>query len=178
MERNVPPRAATFVLLDPEGYTLNFTTVRALSKFRTAPRKVELMILVDTGSVFRTGRAEIQGQSGPTRLSWALPFNWRELLEAYESGDLDVDQARTEIAERYRASVRGLGYKHVLARPITRGLRDGAAVYHLVFATDNDAGERIMRMAFDRVYVNEGRRRRADGGPRPGEPIQGRLDLS
>lgn len=32
---------------------------------------------------------------------------------------------------------------------------DGSTVYHLLFATDNETGEKIMAAAFERVYTNQ-----------------------
>lgn len=51
----------------------------------------------------------------------------------------------------YAAGFKRLGYATVLDRQIKKST--GQPMYFLIFATDNDAGERIMDSVFDRVRL-------------------------
>lgn len=156
MSQYVPARAATFVLLDPEGYDLDFSTVEDVARWRPEHR-VELLILVDTGSAPRIHAQRDNPRfatRGAGRIDFALPFDWRGIVERGSVEELPPEQVRDNIAERYCDAVRRLGYRHVLARPITRSSPNDPAVYHLIFATDNDAGRKIMEYVFRTMYAN------------------------
>ncbi len=47
--------------------------------------------------------------------------------------------------------MKGLGYRTVLDRQIKKA--NGQPMYFLIFATDNDAGEKIMDWAFNHVRL-------------------------
>jgi hypothetical protein len=51
----------------------------------------------------------------------------------------------------YAAGLTELGSATVLDRQITKA--NGSPIYFLIFATDNEAGERIMDWVFDRVRL-------------------------
>lgn len=51
----------------------------------------------------------------------------------------------------YADGLKSLGYETVLDRQITKA--NGSPMYFLIFATDNDAGERIMDWVFNRVRL-------------------------
>lgn len=158
MQRYVPEGAATLVFLDPEGYQLDFATIRQVSEFRPGPRKPELLVLVDTADVPRTASAQRRRDDdfGPWRHQFALPINLNELMERYLAGDLSADELRESVADGFCEKLRsGLGYEHAFARRITRGSRDGAAVYHLAFASDHDRGAEIMEYVFENMHSND-----------------------
>lgn len=64
---------------------------------------------------------------------------------------MTADQARGEYVRLYASGLRKLGYRTVLDRQITKG--DLSPMYFLIFATDHEAGERIMNHCFDRVRI-------------------------
>ncbi len=61
-------------------------------------------------------------------------------------------QARQAYVDQYERGLTDLGYTYVLQRRITRP--GGRLVYHLLFATDSDVGERIMAHVFQTMYPN------------------------
>jgi hypothetical protein len=59
--------------------------------------------------------------------------------------------ARSEYVRTYAEGFKRLGYATVLDRQIKKS--NGQPMYFLIFATDNDAGEKIMNWVFDRVRL-------------------------
>lgn len=173
LEREIPLTVRSnpmLILLDPAGFELQWSTVEACSRFRTHRRwKAELLILVATGSVHRApgGKRDVESVPESRAVERAFPprSNWADVVLRREQRQIDPSEARRLLAAEYEAGLRGLGYKHVLTREINRPGWDindaGMGVYHLAFATDNDAGKRIMQDAFERVRVNQPRRLRA-----------------
>lgn len=171
VEREIPATlrsSPVLFLLDPAGFELAWETVAACSRFRVHPKgwKAELLILVPTGSVGRApgGRVDIEEVPESKRVDAAFPprANWADVVQRRRRGEISASESRRLLAEEYESGLKALGYKHVLTREISRPGWDvdeeGMGVYHLAFATDNDAGKKIMESAFARVRVNKPRR--------------------
>ena len=80
---------------------------------------------------------------------------WKLIYERHSANKITAEQARSEYVRLYAEGLTNLGYRTVLDRQIKKS--NGSAMYFLIFATDNDAGEKIMDWVFDRVRmrVNE-----------------------
>jgi three-Cys-motif partner protein len=157
MADEIPPAAPTLVLLDPEGLELEWSTVQALAGFREGDRKVELLILVPTGSIGRVAEVAHDSQTeGANRIDFMFPYPspWQDVWERRRAGQITPEESRDEFAEIYRQGLISLGYTHTEVRPITRRDSDSASVYHLVFASDHPAGRDIMVHTFGRMYAN------------------------
>jgi three-Cys-motif partner protein len=159
MEREIEHRSApTLVFLDPEGFAVNWGTVDRLSKFREGGRRVELLLLAMTSGIQRVAAAQ-DPTTKATVLDWALPpgGDWLTVSDQYLGGEITGGQARDRWAKAYESGLRELGYTYVLSRAVSwRGSSSDPAAYHLVFASDHQAGERIMRYAFDNMFSNAG----------------------
>jgi three-Cys-motif partner protein len=144
----VPKRAPAFAFLDPEGSELEWETVEAIADHkRGASRKVEQLILFPTDMGFvRLGThhpdyvTHIFGDEG-----------WRDIEERRSAGEIDADTARGEYVRLYAEGLKGLGYATVLDRQITKPNKQ--PMYFLLFATDHEAGEKIMNHCFDQVRM-------------------------
>lgn len=149
----VPNRAPAFAFLDPEGSELEWETVEAIAdhKRNHSPNKIEQLILFPTDMGFV--RLAPDHPELVTRIYGH--DRWREIFERRIAGKITADEARGEYVRLYAEGLRGLGYATVLDRQITKANR--APMYFLIFATDHDAGERIMDSVFDqvRLRVNE-----------------------
>jgi three-Cys-motif partner protein len=175
MESTIEKRGApTLVFLDPEGFEVDWATIKAISQFRTGPRKAEQLILAMTSAIPRVAAAR-DPLRGAGHLEWALPPGpqWQEIVDRLRDGELKPGEARSAWAELYTRQLKEeLGYRHAMARAITaRGDPTDASIYHLVFASDHDAGYQIMSHAFERMWVN--RSALSSGG----QSSQLRLDL-
>ena len=158
MNREIPRGAPTFILFDPEGAELNWTTVREAALFRTGKLKAELLILLATSFLDRMlpneGDAELHNVMA---LNQVFPPSrrWSETWERKRRGEISAEQGRIEHADSYCVWLReSLGYRFVAARPVTRP-GSTASVYHLIFASDHPAGEDIMTHVFETMYPNE-----------------------
>ena len=170
MEREIPKAAPVVVFLDPEGLELEWHTVVKMSEFRRGNRKVELLILVPTGSIGRSAEVEEDYEThGATKTDFMFPnhSSWRRAWAARKGDELTPEGFREALAEDYKQGLSDLGYRHVETRAITHGGRDDASVYHLVFATDHEAGQRIMEHVFSKMYSTK-RGVRRDQGTLPG----------
>jgi three-Cys-motif partner protein len=146
-------------VLDPEGADLHWDTVRGVADFRREERtKVEQLILFPTDTGFMrllplqhdpdpivAGR--ITAMYGNTR--------WDDIYRRRQREELTPDEARTEYVRLYGAGLRELGYETVLDREVRRRGRHGHLLYILMFATDHEAGERIMDHCFEKVFAEE-----------------------
>ncbi len=76
---------------------------------------------------------------------------WKDIYGRRESGQISAEEARGEYVRMYAEGFKRLGYRTVLDRQIKKS--NGQPMYFLIFATDNDAGEKIMDWVFDRVRL-------------------------
>ena len=137
----------TFAFLDPFGIELRWDTIRALADHkRQRTYKVELFMLFATPAIMRVAglTPEHAVSDAEERLSALFGCDdWEPIVDARRRGLIGGDQAREAFVNLMRwRLVHELGYgrTHVLEFKNTRG----APIYHMVFATDHDAGDRIM----------------------------------
>lgn len=145
----IPRRAPAFAFLDPEGSELEWPTVEAIAEHKRghSPNKIEQLILFPTDMGFVRLAPDhpelvtrIYGHDG-----------WKDIYARRESGQIGAEDARGEYVRMYAEGFKRLGYATVLDRQIKKA--NGQPMYFLIFATDNDAGERIMDWVFDRVRL-------------------------
>lgn len=147
--------APTFAFLDPDGLELAWDTLRALAAHKhgyrgaasTKPEyKVELWILFSSQGLIRTLALDAMklrpgDEARATRL-----FGTRQWLAIYErrrAGELDPADARAEYVNLMRWLLQTeLGY--VWTHSLELKNEQGGTVYHMIFATDNAAGNSIM----------------------------------
>lgn len=156
MDEHIPRNVPHFVLLDPEGAELEWQTIRAVARHRLGPRKAEILILFPTEGMNRMLPVESEiALHNEMRLNQLFPpdAKWREVWQRRLDGVISPADARREYVLRYGAGLTQIGYKTVLHRTIER--TSGSLVYHLVFATDDDAGERIMADVFGAMHSNQ-----------------------
>jgi three-Cys-motif partner protein len=155
LEREVPNNRPLLVLLDPEGVELHWATVRDVAAYRRGMRKAELLILFSTEGLNRMLPVENE-IAVPNEMALNIFFppeaGWRRTWERRRADELSPAAARQFYVDGYVEGLRALGYASVTTRAVTRA--NGALVYHLVFATDHEAGERIMRHVFETMYPN------------------------
>lgn len=145
----VPRRAPAFAFLDPEGSELAWPTVQAIADHKRghSPNKIEQLILFPTDMGFV--RLAPKHPDLVTRIYGH--DDWRDIYARRESKQISAETARGEYVRMYAEGFKRLGYATVLDRQIKKST--GHPMYFLIFATDNDAGERIMDSVFDRVRL-------------------------
>ena len=139
--------APTFAFVDPNGMEAEWRTLVALSDFRRQKKtKVELFILfaapsfirvlpVEGGEVRSVDEAKIDALFGCE--------DWRKIYEARLAGAIEPREARDQYLNLMRWRIENeLGYKWT--HPIAVHNVNGGPVYVMIFATDHEAGTRIM----------------------------------
>jgi three-Cys-motif partner protein len=145
----VPRRAPAFAFLDPEGSELEWPTVEAIAEHKRghSSYKIEQLILFPTDMGFVRLAPDhpelvtrIYGHDG-----------WKDIYARRESHQISAEMARSQYVRLYAEGFKRLGYATVLDRQVKKS--NGQPMYFLIFATDNEAGERIMDWVFDRVRM-------------------------
>jgi three-Cys-motif partner protein len=160
--RSIEPQAATFAFLDPEGTELHWSTITRLANHKRghSSYKVELLVLFPLQMCvlrllnFKTGVVpKVHEQKLERMLGAESP--WRDIWRMRLMGEITTpEQTRAAFLDSYCHQVKKLGYKHVLAREVVSD--DGRPLYYLVFASDHDAGKRIMRHEFAASMMEPG----------------------
>lgn len=156
-------KAPTFAFLDPEGTELHWKTVEALARHKVghSRTKIELLILFPLQMCvlrlldFKTGVVP-EGHVRKLEAMLGAESPWREIWRRRLLGEITTpEETRAAFLDAYCHQLKGLDYKHVLAREVSGD--SGRALYYLVFASDHDAGKAIMRHEFATTSIEEGR---------------------
>ena len=167
--------APTFCFVDPDGLNVDWSTLRALAQFKNsaARTKAETLILLPHTSIPRlAGWDNAMGVDDALSAKVTSFFgseSWRAIDERRQSNDLTASEARNLYLSLFRYKLEcELGYQKTLA--IEMGNEQGIPVYVLVFASDHEAGVRIMSSVLEqarkqaaslRAEVGDLRRRQA-----------------
>jgi three-Cys-motif partner protein len=155
----LPPQAATFAFVDPDGLNVHWSTVKAIADHKRAyvegrggGSKAEQWILFSHQALGR-----ILGEDEDTAVSreWLASVTrlfgaygpWRDVWDLRREGRIVPGIARRAYIHLYMERLEGLGYKFVFARPFEASRGE---IYVMVFASDHVAGNDIMRFAVQR----------------------------
>jgi three-Cys-motif partner protein len=157
--------APTFAFLDPDGMELAWDTLVALADHKRGYRsanstkpeyKVEQWMLFSTSGIVRTLALDEAKVSDADKARANRLFGseeWRPIYERRLAGDMSAAEAREEYVNLMRWRLeRSLGYR--FAHPFELKNTKGNTLYHMIFATDSDAGTRIMAA----IYANAAKR--------------------
>ena len=151
--------APTFAFLDPDGMELAWETIEALAAHKIGYRppgstkpefKIELWMLFPSMGLIRTlARDETKmrpvDEERATRLFGTEA--WRPIYDARVREEIDGRTAREEYVNlmRYRLE-HDLGYRWTHSLELKN--EHGNPMYHMIFATDNEAGTEIMEYLY------------------------------
>jgi three-Cys-motif partner protein len=151
--------APTIAFIDPyTSATLLWDTLRRLSDFKRDKKyKVELWFLF-----FGSNIPRVLGQrqsSNAVQVSRTFGCDgWMPIAQARDEGRIDPARARREYTNLMRWRI-----EHELAYKRTHTLEikntSGAYLYDLIFATDNAAGDKIMRDVYSKALARNERMR-------------------
>ena len=189
-----PQLGPVFALLDPDSMELEWSTIETIAKWtgQAAPgdhsrqgRLVELLALFPTGGFRRSmpitaGTTEV---SESTKAEVDRLFGnreWRSIYDAQRSGAIGGEDSWLWYVHLYRRGLLNLGYKYTSAIEVRN--TSGVIQYHLVFATANNTGRKVMKDVQGRArkilpaMVEDEKRARRAGGPRLFEEEDADLD--
>lgn len=146
--------APTFAFLDPDGMELAWGTLELLAAHKVGYKrlgsgpeyKVELWLLFPTQGLIRMLALDdaklLPGhEDGATRLFGT--DRWRSIYDRRRTDELTPPEAKEEYVNLMRwRLVHDLGYAKT--HPFELKNSTGGTVYHMIFATDNAAGDKIM----------------------------------
>jgi three-Cys-motif partner protein len=156
--KQLPRDGATFAFHDPEGVDLYWQTVVGLARHKgdRHPYKVEQFILFP----YNFGIARMLNPDNPSFFARMTPTlnavfgneDWK--ADILQNGRrLRGDALRERITSRYMDQLRGLGYAYVQERLIATP--NGHPLYYLIFASDHNVGDKIMRSAFGQDHGSQ-----------------------
>lgn len=153
----LPPGKPTFAFLDPYApKNLPWRTIRKLAKHSKPPkRKIELFILFpyDMGLArLLTSDSSIFDDRDYCQIfDSCMPpdSHWRDIYQTYLRGEIDRHELRRRFVRAYEDGLKSLGYDHVPESYLIRtNITTGQRKYFLVFASDHEAGQKIMTYCF------------------------------
>lgn len=140
--------APTFAFLDPDGMELKWPTLEALADHKRGHSrfKVELWMLFSSSGILRNLPQDpdrLQSHA-VTRVNELFGTEeWQDIYIAYLAEAIDGAWAREEYVNLMRWRLQHvLGYRRTHQLEVRTAT--GVPLYHMVFATDNAAGDKIM----------------------------------
>lgn len=184
-ELNALRWAPTFAFIDPDGMEFAWETLQRLADHKRGYRsvsstkreyKVELWLLFPTSGIIRTlaldsRKMRPQDEERATRLYGTDA--WRAIYDGRVEGKISPATAKDEYVNllRWRLAT-DLGYART--HPLELKNTGGATLYHMIFATDNEAGDKIMSDLYRKTAGQMPQMRREARDRRRG---QGTFDL-
>lgn len=154
--------APTFAFIDPDGMEVSWETLRQLAEHKRGYRpagspkreyKIELWILFTAPGLMRTlaydeSKVRPEDYERVTRLFGTDA--WRAIHQLKLRGEITPSQAREEYLNLLRWRLEhDLDYDST--HPIELVNTRGNPLYHMVFATDNEAGKKIMSSLYTKA---------------------------
>ena len=127
------------IFLDPEGPEINWDTLVCLSRIN----KVDVLILYAYDMALVRLAADYKDKLNKFYGS----EDWNEI---YSNKLLRPEEKANKLLKFYTDNLKKIGFKYVVAKPIRVRLREGKRLYHLVLATKNPIGEKIMNDIFNK----------------------------
>lgn len=138
--------APTFAFVDPDGLEVDWRTLEMLAAHKHGSKhKTELWMLFSSTAPMR-----VLGLRKPMTVDAAAQITrlfgttaWRPIHELRRADELSAEEARDEFVSlmRWRLET-DLGYART--HPLLLKSERGVPLYHMIFATDHEAGDRIM----------------------------------
>jgi len=147
----------TFAFIDQFDAEVHWATLERIAHFRRGKTKAEMWILLATGMYPRglnVHGASMNEHYGASVTAMLGSEEWVPIAEARRTGLLSGAQARQQWVNLMRWRLeKHLGYKK--SYPFTMKNTDGHDLFDMIFVTDHDAGDRIMRSLYDKAAAQQ-----------------------
>lgn len=169
--------APTFAFVDQFDSEIRWRTLQQISRFRRGATKAEMWILFGT-SFYQRGlnvkKPMMDARYGEEMTAMFGTEDWVPIIQARRQGALTPGGAREELLNLMRWRLQDeLGYR--FSYSLTMINTNGHDLYDMIFVSDHQAGEKIMRHLYGKAKGEQGEllrqaqrrrneRRRADAG--------------
>lgn len=145
-----------FAFIDPNATEANWELLRALADFKAGrPYKVELFYLFSPQMfqrLLRIDASQVREEDRDTITRVFGTSDWERIYDAKISEEIAASDATLEYLNLMRWRLENvLGYRWT--HPIEMKNEAGSPIYYMIFATDHEAGDRIMRNLFAAAAV-------------------------
>lgn len=147
--------APTFAFLDQQAAEIHWSTIDKLARFRQNRNewKTELWILMSPTMIAREARRSEQFRQRVSNLYGG--DSWLRVLHALDARKIKAEEYRQEMVNLMRYQLENtLGYRYTHRIPMTMSTNK-MTIFDMVFATDHDAGDRIMRHLYNMAAQRE-----------------------
>ncbi|RAU98827.1 hypothetical protein DQP58_04825 [Mycobacterium colombiense] len=151
--------APTFAFVDQQAAEVHWSTIEKLARFRTNKQgwKAEIWILVSPTMINKG----VRGRGGipyePYREQVDRLYGggeWRQILRALDQRKLTPSEYRQQMVNLMRWKLEHeLGY--AITHRIPMQMPNKTEIYDMVFATDHEAGDRIMQHLYNEAALRE-----------------------
>lgn len=135
----IPPKEATFCLLDQRTFECWWATVEALAAYRPPPYKIELFYFLAT-SWFGRSVASLQAREKLMR--------WWGRDDAEHIATLSYEERKEAFCKRFKEE---LGYRYVTPWPIYKRQGSGRLMYYMIHASDHEEAPKLMYRAYNKA---------------------------
>jgi len=147
--------APTFAFLDQQAAEIHWSTIEKVTRFRQNKGgwKTELWMLVSPTMIAREAR---RSEEFCQRVSNLYGGNdWLRILRALDARKIKAEGYRQEMVNLMRFQLETvLGYHYTHRIPMTMSTNK-MTIFDMVFATDHDAGDKIMRHLYNKAAQRE-----------------------
>lgn len=149
--------APTFAFLDQQGAEIHWNTIEKLARFRQNSKgwKTELWILMSPAMIARGVRGSRSEEFQQRVSNLYGGDDWLRIMRALRSRKITAGQYRQEMVNLMRHQLEtGLGYQFTHRIPMTMSTNK-MTIFDMVFASDHDVGDRIMRHLYNQAAQRE-----------------------
>ena len=145
--------APTFAFVDPNGPDVRWSTLQALAEFKKPGlSKTEIWLLLAAGMFTRNLRLDgsVRDRDADKLTAMYGVDHWKHIYTGRVDGRLGPREAREEYVNLMRWRLEHvLGYK--TTHPLEIFNEQERSIYHMIFATDHSAGDRIMTDLYNKA---------------------------
>lgn len=148
--------APTFAFIDQQAAEVHWETIKKVATFRQnrENRKSEIWMLMSPTMIARGVRGT-NAEAFIERVNLLYgDEDWKRIQAALWRRNITAPEYRSEMVNLMRIKLKyELGYKY--SQRIPMQMHNKVTIFDMVFASDHDAGDRIMRHLYNRAACNE-----------------------
>ncbi|MGW4058571.1 three-Cys-motif partner protein TcmP [Amycolatopsis sp. NPDC004747] len=145
--------APTFAFVDQFAAEVHWSTLRQIAQFKRGRTKAEMWILFGTSFLPRglqVSQDHMDAKFGDRLTAMFGSEEWIPIIKARRDGALDATGMRWELVNLMRWRLETvLGYRST--HPFTMKNTGGQELYHMIFVSDHEVGDKIMKHLYGKA---------------------------